>query len=115
MSNILPEKKVTVIVESLDGRVKEITIPLAANPNYGVSDTYDLETGKLADEKSFGFSCYALYDIDQNLFADEKVFSQTEWEDRIIDQARDILRSRWQNPETQTVDTTSINVVRGDN
>jgi hypothetical protein len=113
--SILPEFKVTVIIENMDGRVKKLTVPLAARVDFAVSDTWDLEDGKITEEKSFGLSCYALYDIDRNLVVDEEVMSQTKWEDQIIDQARAIIQQRWMDLETKTVDTTSINIVRGDN
>ncbi|UYL88274.1 hypothetical protein SEA_LILHUDDY_85 [Arthrobacter phage LilHuddy] len=115
MSKILPTAKVTVIVEGMDD-IHKIIVPLASRPDFGITDTYDVETGTTADEKWFSFGCYALYDIDQHLVADQKKLTKAQWEDQIIDQARDILRARWQARMvgTQATDTTSINIVRGE-
>ena len=115
MSKILPEAKVTITVENLEGNVTRHIVPLAAKAELGISDAYDLETGRPVDEKHFGFSCYALYDVDQNLVVEEQRLSKEKYEDLIIDQARDILRARAQRRQTPGVDTTSICVVRGEN
>ncbi len=64
--NLLPEAKVTIIVEGLT-EVTTITIPLASKPEYGVGPVWDMATGKETGEQHFGFSCYGLFDIDNNL------------------------------------------------
>lgn len=115
MSKIQPTARVTIIVEGMED-IHKIVVPLASRPDVAVTDTYDIETGAPADEKWFALGCYALYDIDQHLVADQKKLTREQYENSIIDQARDILRARWQARMvgTQATDTTSINIVRGE-
>ncbi|ASD52301.1 hypothetical protein QCN32_gp82 [Arthrobacter phage Niktson] len=124
MSNLLPEAKVTIVIDQLGGRVKKLVVPLASKPEYGLSDTWGVNDENpdsdkhfmfTAEEKHFSFGCYSLYDIDQNLVVQETNLTREQYEDQVIAEARDILRQRWQNPETKTVNTTSIAIVRGDN
>ncbi|QFP95477.1 hypothetical protein SEA_MAKAI_86 [Arthrobacter phage Makai] len=112
MSKILPDSKVTIIIE--DDEVTKLVVNLAAKPEFAINQTYDLETG-LPSENHLGFSCYALFDIDRNRHVEKQVISQKQYEDEIIDKARDILRARAQSQQTAGIDTTSICVVRGEN
>ncbi|UGL63313.1 hypothetical protein SEA_TOKKI_92 [Arthrobacter phage Tokki] len=114
MSKIVPKAKVTIIVEGMED-IHKIVVPLATRPDVAVTDTYDIETGAPTDEKWFALGCYALYDINQHLVADQKKLTREQWENEIIDQARDILRERAKAPQSPSVETTSICVVKGEN
>ncbi|AXH44622.1 hypothetical protein SEA_MEDIUMFRY_78 [Arthrobacter phage MediumFry] len=89
---MLPEAKVTIFVETFNG-VDVIQVPLAAKPEIATSKTYDLE-GKPAQEHHVGFSCYALYDIDQNIMAHQELRRGVTMDTVILTMARDILRKR---------------------
>lgn len=89
---MLPEAKVKILVETWSG-VDIIDVPLAVKPELGSSRTYDLE-GHPANEHHIGFSCYALYDIDQNLIVKQDTKVGVNMEDVILSMARDILRKK---------------------
>jgi hypothetical protein len=89
---MLPEAKVTILVETFNG-VDVIQVPLAAKPEIGTSKTYDLE-GHPTPEHHVGFSCYALYDIDQNIIAHQELRQGVDMDQVILSMARDILRKK---------------------
>jgi hypothetical protein len=89
---MLPEAKVTILVETFNG-VDVIQVPLAAKPEIGTSKTYDLE-GHPTPEHHIGFSCYALYDIDQNIIAHQELRQGVTMDQVILSMARDILRKK---------------------
>jgi len=89
---MLPEAKVTILVETFNG-VDVIQVPLAVKPEFGTSRTYDLE-GKPANEHHVAFGCYALYDIDQNIIANQELRRGVTMDDVILTMARDILRKK---------------------
>lgn len=89
---MLPEAKVTILVETFNG-VDVIQVPLASKPEMATGRTYDLE-GKPAEEHHVGFSCYALYDIDQNIIAHQELRRGVTMDNVILGMARDILRKR---------------------
>jgi hypothetical protein len=57
LPRLLPEAKVTIIVET-DDEIRTMTIPLASSPMFG--------TEYFEGIKRVTFDCYALYDIDKN-------------------------------------------------
>lgn len=89
---LLPEAKVTILVETFNG-VDVIQVPLASKPEIATGKTYDLE-GKPAAEHHVGFSCYALYDIDQNIIAHQELKRGLTMDQVILSMARDILRKK---------------------
>lgn len=89
---MLPEAKVTILIETFNG-VDVIQVPLAAKPEIATGKTYTLE-GHPAEEHHVGFSCYALYDIDQNIIAHQELRRGVTMDNVILSMARDILRKR---------------------
>jgi hypothetical protein len=89
---MLPEAKVTILVETFNG-VDVIQVPLAAKPEIATGKTYDLE-GHPTPEHHVGFSCYALYDIDQNIIAHQELRQGVTMDQVILSMARDILRKK---------------------
>jgi hypothetical protein len=89
---MLPEAKVTILVETFNG-VDVIQVPLAVKPEIGTSQTYDLD-GHPTHEHHVGFSCYALYDIDQNIIAHQELRQGVTMDQVILSMARDILRKK---------------------
>ncbi|AYD87287.1 hypothetical protein SEA_TENNO_81 [Arthrobacter phage Tenno] len=89
---MLPEAKVTILVETFSG-VDVIQVPLAVNPEIAMSPTFD-SGGHLSSEHSIGFRCDALYDIDQNLIAQKETKPGITMDWVILDMAREILRKR---------------------
>ncbi|QGZ17291.1 hypothetical protein SEA_GIANTSBANE_87 [Arthrobacter phage Giantsbane] len=89
--SLSPEAKVTIIVEGMED-VTTIVIPLAANVTFGKGNV----EGGTPHEHYLALSCYGFYDIDQNI-----VYTQ-ETRPRHI-------------PQEESVDTTAINIVKGEN
>lgn len=89
---MLPEAKVTILVETFNG-VDVIQVPLAAKPEIATGKTYTLE-GQPAEEHHVGFSCYALYDINQNIIAHQELREGVTMDQVILSMARDILRKK---------------------
>jgi hypothetical protein len=93
---MLPEAKVTILVETFNG-VDVIQVPLAVKPEIGTSRTYDLD-GHPTHEHHVGFSCYALYDIDQNMIIHQELRRDVTTDQVILSMARDILVARQKEP-----------------
>lgn len=89
---MLPQAKVTLMVETFNG-VELIEIPLASQPEVSMDMAFNPE-GTKSTEHRFGFNCYALYDIDQNLIARKESKPGVTMEWVILDMAREILRKR---------------------
>ena len=93
---MLPEAKVKVLIETFNG-VDIIDVPLAAKTEMATGKTYDLE-GHPTPEHHVGFSCYALYDINQNMIAKQELKRGVTMETVILQMARDILIAKQKEP-----------------
>lgn len=108
-----PYVKATVILESVDGATTVFSIPNGRNVEINEwAEPVDTELGKpwayLQNTLNLGFTIKADFDDEKSFVYSKELLTKKAYEDRIIGQARDILRERWQDPRTKTIDTTSI-------
>jgi hypothetical protein len=83
-----------LLVETFEG-TDIIEVPLASNPEIAHGQSYDVRHGySIPGETHFGFSCFALYDIDKNYSFAKMQQHGTDMDTTILRMARDILQKR---------------------